>query len=48
VPSGAGVAYCRTVAVKKGTAVSCTRMSRLDWGVTRTSRRASLPLADAF
>ena len=48
VPSGAGVAYCRTIAVTKGTALSCTPMSRLDWGVTRTSRRAPLPLADAF
>jgi hypothetical protein len=48
VPSGAGVAYCRTLAVKRGTAVSCTRMSRLDWGVTRTSRRAPMALADPF
>ena len=48
VPSGAGVAYCRTLAVKRGTAISCTRMSRLDWGVTRTSRRAPLGIADPF
>ncbi len=48
VPSGAGVAYCRTTAVKHGAAVSCTRMSRLDWGVTRTSRRTRLVLPDPF
>jgi hypothetical protein len=48
VPAGAGVAYCRTLEVKRGTAASCTRMSRLDWGVTRTSRRAPMALADPF
>ncbi|MEO6511406.1 MAG: CHAP domain-containing protein [Nocardioides sp.] len=48
VPSGAGVAYCRTVAVKRGTTASCISMSRLDWGVTKTARRAPMALADSF
>ena len=47
VPSGSGVAYCRTVPTKKkGTAVSCTPMSKLEWGATRTSQRVPLVLAD--
>jgi hypothetical protein len=48
VPAGSGVAYCRTVGVKRGTAVSCTRMSRLDWGATLTSRRVRMVLPEAF
>jgi hypothetical protein len=48
VPSGAGVAYCRTVAVKRGSATSCTSMSRLDWGATKTARRAPMALADTL
>jgi hypothetical protein len=47
VPSGSGVAYCRTVpARKRGAAVSCTPMSNLEWGVTRTSQRVQLALPD--
>ena len=49
VPSGSGVAYCRTVPVrKKGEAVSCTPMSKLEWGATRTSQRARLALPDIY
>ena len=49
VPSGSGVAYCRTVpARKKGEAVSCTPMSKQDWRATRTSQRARLALPDLF
>ena len=49
VPSGSGVAYCRTVpARKKGAAVSCTPMSKLEWGATRTSQRVPLVLPDLF
>jgi hypothetical protein len=49
VPSGSGVAFCRTVpARKKGEAVSCTPMSKLEWGATRTSQRARLVLPDLF
>jgi hypothetical protein len=49
VPSGSGVAYCRTVpARKQGAAVSCTPMSKLEWGVTRTSQRVRLVLPDPF
>jgi hypothetical protein len=46
VPSGSGVAYCRTVPAKKGSALSCTPMSRLGWGATRTSQRVRLVLPD--
>ena len=49
VPSGSGVAYCRTVPTKKnGTAVSCTPMSKLEWGATRTSQRVPLVLPDSI
>ena len=49
VPSGSGVAYCRTVpARKKGEAVSCTPMSKQEWRATRTSQRARLALPDLF
>jgi hypothetical protein len=47
VPSGSGVAYCRTVpARKRGAAMSCTPMSKLEWGATRTSQRVPLVLPD--
>jgi hypothetical protein len=47
VPSGAGAAYCRTVqARKKGEAVSCTPMTKHEWGATRTSQRVKLALPD--
>jgi surface antigen len=47
VPSGSGVAYCRTVPARKnGAAVSCTPMSNHEWGVTRTSQRVKLVLPD--
>jgi hypothetical protein len=47
VPSGAGVAYCRTVPARKnGSALSCTPMSNLEWGATRTSQRVPLVLPD--
>jgi hypothetical protein len=49
VPSGSGVAYCRTVPARRhGEAVSCTPMSKLEWGATRTSARARLALPDLF
>jgi hypothetical protein len=48
VPAGSGVAYCRTVPVKRGTALSCTPMSNLEWGATRTSKRVRLAYADPF
>jgi hypothetical protein len=47
VPSGSGVAYCRTVAARKhGSALSCTPMSKRGWGATRTSQRVPLVLPD--
>ena len=48
VPAGAGVAYCRTIGRKHGTALACTPMSRSDWGATRTSRPGPMVLADPF
>ncbi len=49
VPSGSGVAYCRTVPVRKrSTALSCTQMSAGGWGATRTSHRVPLALPDPF
>jgi hypothetical protein len=47
VPSGAGAAYCRTVpARKKGDALSCTPMTRHEWGATHTSQRVRLTLPE--
>ena len=48
VPSGSGVAYCRTLELKRGTALSCTPMSKLEWGASRTSKRVRLAYADPF
>jgi hypothetical protein len=48
VPSGSGVAYCRTLRAKRGTALSCTPMSKLEWGASRTSKRVRLAYADPF
>jgi surface antigen len=47
VPSGSGVAFCRTVPARKnGAALSCTSMSKLEWGATHTSQRVPLVLPD--
>ena len=47
VPSGSGVAFCRTVPARKnGSALSCTSMSKLEWGATHTSQRVPLVLPD--
>ena len=47
VPSGSGVAFCRTVPSRKnGSALSCTSMSKLEWGATHTSKRVPLVLPD--
>ena len=47
VPSGSGVAFCRTVPARKnGSALSCTPMSKLEWGATHTSQRVPLALPD--
>ncbi|MBF4770562.1 CHAP domain-containing protein [Nocardioides agariphilus] len=55
VPSGAGAAYCRTMPAgrkghktKQGEKVSCTPMTKHEWGVTRTSQRVRLALPDSI